>query len=115
MAMAKLGINLIFAHCPQARGRIERSFATLQDRLLKELALEGISDPEQASRYFNQVFIPRYTKKFAVEPKDPVAAWRSAPDNLKEILCKSFSRKVKNDLTISVGGRIFQLKRRSFL
>ncbi len=41
MAMAKLGINLIFAHCPQARGRIERSFATLQDRLLKELALEG--------------------------------------------------------------------------
>ena len=112
--MAKLGIDLIFAHCPQACGRIERSFATLQDRLLKELALEGISDPEQASRYFNQVFIPHYTKKFAVEPKDPVAAWRPSPNNLKEMLCRNFTRKVKNNLTISVEGRILQLKPKKF-
>ena len=79
VAMAELGIGLIYAHSPQARGRIERSFRTFQDRLVKELALKGINDPEEANRYLREVFIPRYNRKFAVEAEDPEKAWRKPP------------------------------------
>ncbi len=110
VAMAELGIGLIYAHSPQARGRIERSFRTFQDRLVKELALKGINDPEEANRYLREVFIPRYNRKFAVEAEDPEKAWRKPPENLKEILSRRLKRKVKGDFTISVEGKTLQLK-----
>ena len=110
IAMTELGIGLIYAHSPQARGRIERSFRTFQDRLVKELALQGITDPQKATLYLNNVFIPRYNQKFAVEAEDSEKAWRKAPENLKEILSQRMERKVKKDLTISVKGKILQLK-----
>jgi len=100
--MTELGIGLLYAHSPQARGRIERSFRTFQDRLVKELALQGITDPQKATLYLNNVFIPRYNQKFAVEAEDSEKAWRKAPENLKEILSQRMERKVKRDLTISV-------------
>ncbi len=110
VAMAELGIGLIYAHSPQARGRIERSFRTFQDRLVKELALKGINDPEEANRYLREVFIPRYNRKFAVEAEEPEKAWRKPPENLKEILSRRLKRKVKGDFTISVEGKTLQLK-----
>ena len=110
VAMAELGIGLIYARSPQARGRIERSFRTFQDRLVKELALKGINDPEEANRYLREVFIPRYNRKFAVEAEDPEKAWRKPPENLKEILSRRLKRKVKGDFTISVEGKTLQLK-----
>jgi hypothetical protein len=53
---------------------------------VKELALQGITDFEKATKYINDVFIPRYNKKFAIKAEDPEASWRKAPKNLKEIL-----------------------------
>jgi len=70
VAMAELGIGLIYAHSPQAKGRIERAFKTLQDRLVKELELQGIEDADSATKYFNEIFLPRYNKNFGVEAVD---------------------------------------------
>ena len=109
-AMAELGIALIYAHSPEARDRIERAFRTFQDRLLKELKLKDIKDPEEAHQYLNDIFIPRYQKRFGVEPENREAAWRKTPANLKEILSKRLRRKVKRDFTISEGGKILQLR-----
>ena len=108
--MAELGIGLIYARSPQARGRIERSFRTFQDRLVKELALRGITDPERATRYVNEIFIPRYNRRFAVEAEVSEKAWGKAPKNLKEILSRRMERKVRGDFTISVEGKVLQLK-----
>lgn len=69
-AMDDLMIELIFAHSPQAKGRVERLFETLQDRLVKKLRLEGISTKEDATRYFREVYIPKHNAKFAVPPKE---------------------------------------------
>ena len=70
-AMDDLKIELIFAHSPQAKGRVERLFETLQDRLVKELRLAGISTKEEATKYFREVYIPKHNAKFAVPPKEP--------------------------------------------
>ena len=69
-AMEDMRIELILANSPQAKGRVERLFETLQDRLVKDLRLEGISTKEEGTRYFREVYIPRHNAKFALPPKD---------------------------------------------
>ena len=110
-AMKELGTGLTFAHSPQARGRGERINGTFQDRLVSELRLRGINNAQDATIYLNQTFIPRYCRRFGVEPEDKISAWRSPPHetNILNILCKRFQRTVKNDNTISVNGQILQL------
>jgi len=110
-AMDELGIRLIFAHSPQARGRAERIHGTFQDRLVSELRLKGIHNHHQATQYLNQHFIPSYGHRFAVEPEDCSPAWRPLPADvdIRNILCKRFHRTVKNDNTISVRAQIIQL------
>jgi transposase len=110
-AMDELGIRLIFAHSPQARGRAERIHGTFQDRLVAELRLKGIQNHHQATRYLNEQFIPTYSRRFALKPENPSAAWRPLPPHvdMRTILCKRFQRTVKNDNTISVRGQIIQL------
>lgn len=110
-AMKELGIGLIFAHSPQARGRGERINGTFQDRLVSELRLRGINNAQDATVYLNQTFIPRYCRRFGVVPEDKISAWRSPPHetDILNILCKRFQRTVKNDNTISVNGQIIQL------
>ena len=110
-AMKELGIGLIFAHSPQARGRGERINGTFQDRLVSELRLRGINNAHDATVYLNQTFIPRYCQRFGVEPEDTISAWRSPPHETEifNILCKRLHRTVKNDNTISVNGQIIQL------
>jgi len=110
VAMAELGIGLIYAHRGEAKGRIERAFQTLQDPLVKELELQGIRDAERATKYFNEIFLPRYNKRFGIEAADKEKAWREAPENLKEILGRRMERKVNKDLNISVERKILQLK-----
>jgi len=109
--MKELGIGLIFAHSPQARGRGERINGTFQDRLVSELRLRGINNAHDATVYLNQTFIPRYCQRFGVEPEDTISAWRSPPHETEifNILCKRLHRRVKNDNTISVNGQIIQL------
>ena len=110
-AMTELAIGLIFAHSPQARGRGERLHGSFQDRLVAELRLQGITTAVGATHYLNTGFIPRYCQRFAVTPEIHTPAWRPPPHqvDLRNILCRRYTRTVKNDNTISIQGQIMQL------
>jgi len=110
-AMRELGIGLVFAHSPQARGRAERINGTFQDRLVAELRLKDIDNAQNATQYLNHQFIPRYCRRFGLTPQDKLHAWRTLPPNkdIRNILCKRFQRTVNNDNTISINGQIIQL------
>ena len=97
-AMKHLGIEMIAAYSPEARGRSERFFRTHQDRLIKELALYGITTMEEANRYIRDSYLPAFNVEFMVEPTEPRSAlveW-GGPD-LDDILCEQHERTVGND------------------
>ena len=108
--MALLGIESIPAHSPQAKGRIERLWGTLQDRLTKELRLEGITTSEQANAFLPG-FIDRFNARFAKPAQDPDPAWVPLPEGLD--LSYHFAvretRKVRADHCISFEGQLLQL------
>jgi len=110
-AMKELGIGTIFADSPQARGRGERINGSFQDRLVAELRVNGIDSFQAANRYLNQVFIPKYGRRFGVQPREEATAWRRIPAqiDLRNILCRRYIRTVNNDNTISIDGQIIQL------
>ena len=116
-ALNLLGIQRIQAHSPQAKGRVERLFGTLQDRLLNEMQRAGITTIEQANAFLVE-FIPRYNARFAQPPEDPEPAWRPAPppEVLAEALCLRYTRVGRNDNTVSFGGRSLLVadRRRSY-
>jgi transposase len=100
-ALAQLGIEHIAAYSPQARGRSERAFGTLQDRLPKELALAGITTVQAANRWIAEVYIPEYNAAFAVEPEQEGSGFVADPAGLwREILCVQEERTVGNDNTV---------------
>jgi transposase len=108
----ELGITLIFANSPQAKGRIERLWQTFQDRLIAELGYHGITEMGEATRYLNEKFLPEtWNQKFTVEPKSAEALYRPAPtpEALNEILACKYTRKVRNDHTILWGNRTYQI------
>ncbi len=101
-ALKQLGIQHIAAYSPQARGRSERTFGTLQNRLPKELALEGITTLETANQYLQEVYLPRHNQQFTVDPKEKTSAYIPwAGGDLNEILCHQEERVVQNDNTVS--------------
>jgi transposase InsO family protein len=110
-ALNELGVRLIIAGSPQAKGRIERVFKTLQDRLLKELKLHEIPSIEEANRYLHNAFLPRFNKRFYRDPKDPEPAWRIIPGeiNLDSVFSIKEQRTVMADNTVSYKNRIFQI------
>lgn len=110
-ALNELGVRLIIAGSPQAKGRIERVFKTLQDRLLKEMKLHKISSIEEANRYIHNLFIPNFNKRFSREPLDTETAWRVVPSqiNLDSVFSIKEQRTVMADNTISWRSRIFQI------
>lgn len=110
-AMNELGIRLIFAHSPQARGRGERINGSFQDRLVAELRYHGIQTSAEATAYLNTSFIPHYSARFGVNAQDRETAWRPVPASLdlRHILCQRYERVVKNDNTVSVQGQVIQL------
>jgi transposase len=109
-ALKQLGIEHIAAYSPQARGRSERAFETLQDRLPKELKLAGIDTVEAANRWLSDIYIAEYNERFAIAAElegsafvaDSMAAWR-------EILCIQEERTVGNDNTVKWERRSLQL------
>ena len=108
--MKHLGIGMIKALSPQAKGRVERAFRTLQDRLIKELALYGIRTRAKGNRYLRKTFIPNYNRRFGVAAADPSDAWvRVWPLDEPNTFCLRDTRTVQNDLTISVDGERWQL------
>ena len=102
-ALNQLGIKLILAHSPQAKGRVERMNRTLQDRLIAELKLAGITQLKKANWFIQNVFIPDHNKRFAKAPSNPQSAFTklSDPKVLDEILCQQFYSQVQNDNTVT--------------
>lgn len=110
-ALQQLGIGSIRAHSPQAKGRVERRFGTLQDRLVVELRLAGITTLAQANAFLPG-FLARFNARFAVPAAEPEVAYRPlAPETDPwQICCLSYERTVANDGTIGFGGRRLQLQ-----
>jgi len=110
-AMEELQIQLIFAHSPQARGRIERMNGTFQNRLVAEFHHSKIATLPEANRYLNRRFIPAIAKRFGLAPRESQSAWRDVPTDVElfDILCVKTKRTVANDNTIAYNGLHFQL------
>ena len=101
-ALAQLGVEHIGAFSPQARGRSERTFATLQDRLVKELKLAGITGIEAANAFIRDRYLPAHNARFAVAPAGEGSAFTPIPGvDLDEILCVQEERQVGNDNCVS--------------
>jgi transposase len=109
-ALHQLGITLIPAYSPEARGRSERTFRTLQDRLPKELAQAGITDMAAANRFLRNRFVPAYNQRFAVPAAEAGTAFIPwVGTSLAEILCVQEERVVANDNTVRYQGRSLQI------
>jgi hypothetical protein len=112
-AMKTLGVELIFALSPQAKGRVERLFNTLQDRLVKELRIRGISSVEEANRFLEKTYLVSYTRKYGVKPKETQDAHRplskQEQDLLPQTLCRMETRVLQNDFTVSFKTQWFQI------
>ncbi|MGH6890849.1 MAG: ISNCY family transposase [Dongiaceae bacterium] len=109
-ALAQLGIDHIPAYSPEARGRSERLFGTLQDRLPKELRLAGIADIEAANRFIAELYLPAHNARFAVPAEQPGAAFvRDRDGAFADILCIQEERVVGNDNTVRYRGLSLQL------
>jgi len=109
-ALHQLGITLIPAYSPEARGRSERTFRTLQDRLPKELAQAGITDMAAANQFLRHRFVPAYNQRFAgpaAEAGTAFIPWVGTA--LAEILCVQEERVVANDNTVRYQGRSLQI------
>lgn len=105
-AIEALGIEQIYAQTPQAKGRVERLFGTLQDRLVAMLALEGIADIDSANRYLDDSFTDYFNARFAVAPEHSQSAWRTVPRHLDlaRVLSFRYESTVANDNAIRLGG-----------
>jgi transposase len=112
-ALRELQIEYIPAHSPQAKGRVERSFGTAQDRLIKELRLAGICTIEAANAFLEETYMPLVNERFTVEPTCPVDAHRSADGfDLEGIFSVQESRTVANDYTIRFDNTRYQITHR---
>lgn len=112
--LKELGVEVIHAQSPQAKGRIERLFKTFQDRLIKEMRLKGIKTIEQANRFL-EYYLPIFNKRFNIEPIETGDLHRSVPKtiNLDRILCVKTEHPVRNDLTITHDKRLYQIINRT--
>lgn len=112
-AMEALHIEPIFAQSPQAKGRVERLFDTLQDRLVKEMRLAHISTIEEANTFLREKFIPSFNEKFSVEPTSGADLHQTLTEKEKKMLPSIFSRQetriIQNDFTFSFHNQWYQL------
>jgi len=115
-AMKDLEIKIIHAYSPQAKGRIERLFGTLQDRLIKELRLAKINTIPAANQFLTKIFLAKFNQKFSVLPSQKKNLHKELTEidknNLERIFSEQSIRKVNNDFTIRFKGQWFQLAER---
>jgi transposase len=109
-AFAELGIGSIAARSPQAKGRIERLWGTLQDRLVAELRIAGVDDLDGANAYLGR-YLPRHNGRFAVSPEDLEPAWRRMPGGtpIERVCCFKYRRTIARDGTVRAGATILQV------
>ena len=110
-AMVQLGVELILANSPQAKGRVERMNGVLQDRLVKALRLAGISDLQSANRFLEETFLGEFNRQFGRVAASPMDAHRGVPRNLHEVLSWEEERVVQRDWTVACEGKWYQLDR----
>ncbi len=108
-ALQQLGITLIPAYSPEARGRSERVFRTVQDRLPKELALAAITDMTAANAFLRDQFVPAYNQRFAVPAAELGTAFIWVGSSLADLLCVQEERVVANDNTVRYQGLSLQI------
>jgi len=110
-ALGELGVEVIHAHSAQAKGRIERLFGTLQDRLVKEMRLRGIQSLAEANGFLGEYW-PIYNRKFAVRARGEGDLHRSLPKGLKvdNILCVKATRALRNDFTVAYNRKLYQIE-----
>jgi transposase-like protein len=110
-SMDELGVEVIHANSPQAKGRIERLFGTFQDRVLKEMRLSGIKSIDEANSFL-ETYLPSFNKKFRVLPTKATDLHRpySGTRSLDQILCIRNGRVLRNDNTIGHNGKLYQIE-----
>jgi hypothetical protein len=110
-AMEQMGVQLILANSPQAKGRVERMNGVLQDRLVKALRLAKIDDLEGANAFLEQTYEAEFNRRFARVAASPLDAHRGVPRNLNEVLSWEEQRVVQRDWTVVCEGNWYQLDR----
>lgn len=113
-ALRELGVVVIHAHSPQAKGRIERGFGTLQDRLVKELRLAGVRTKDEANAFLER-YLPGHNERFSIAPaREGDLHWQLPKDiDLEGILSVQTKRALRNDVTIAHNRRLYQIERLS--
>lgn len=113
-ALEELGVEVIHAMSPQAKGRIERQFGVLQDRLVKEMRLKGVKTKDEANEFIKD-YLPGYNKRFAVCPANETDAHVRLPKDfdLDKHLCIRTERTVRNDNTVALNRKLYQIEERS--
>ena len=109
-ALKELGVEVMHAHSPQAKGRIERLFKTLQDRLIRDMRLRKIKTISQANEFLGW-YLSAHNKRFAIKPIEKVNFHRALPQNvdLDKILCVKTDRALRNDFTIAHFKKLYQV------
>lgn len=110
-----LNIEIIHAHSPEAKGRVENLFKTLQDRLIKELRLANISTIKEANEFLEKEFLPKFNAKFLVEPRTKADLHKELTEKernkLDSIFSRQYTRVVRNDFTIGHRAKCYQLEK----
>ena len=109
--LRELNVELIRARSPQAKGRIERDFGTAQDRLIKEMRIEGISTIEEANRFLEDFWIPFWNQRFAVEPAEAIDRHRPLAERVRldVLFAETWTRVITNDFTFRFKNRRYQI------
>jgi transposase len=108
-ALQELGVRKLHAHSPQAKGRIERLFNTFQDRVVKEMRLKGVRTIKEANDFLAS-YLPAYNQRFSVMPKEKEDLHRAVSVDLDTVLCIKTERTLKNDNTIKLNGKLYQVE-----
>jgi len=111
-SMAELEVEVIHANSPQAKGRVERLFRTLQDRLVREMRLAGIKSIDEANEFL-RTFLPKYNRKFKKPAASEANLHRPAPHSreIDRVLCIKEERTVRNDYTVIYGSKLYQIEK----
>lgn len=111
--LTELGVEIIHANSPQAKGRVERLFGTLQDRLVKEMRLKGVSTIEEGNKFLVR-YLPVHNRRFSIKPnKSENLHVRAGDVDLDTILCIKTERTVRNDNVIQHNGKLYQIETRT--
>ncbi len=110
-AVKELGVEVIYADSPQAKGRIERLFSTFQNRLIKEMRLKGIKSTEEGNRFL-KYYLPAYAKRFAIQPANDTGLHRplSQRVDLDAVFCVKTIRVLRNDFTVAYNSKLYQIE-----